>query len=369
MKPSSNNNDFLSQHQLEDYLRGNLDAEGKTRVQQLLDDCELSKEAVAGYTAVPFAIDDIPALKKSIAAKSGMTASFWMNVFVISLGTVLLAGMTYVLWPHNNDQPKITQIPVVDSVSPVVENNAPLISQVDLTPKSEHFVNPEMHIAPKAKISAGVMNDSASAKTNGGSEPKNSSGKDLKRHDTTLVVPVVPKNPEMGYNASIGFILDLKVTEFEKYAHKTISVDDTQFTGVSAQFDNFADAKDHDQETVREIPVDQFLNEGLKAFHDGHYGRCIEKMEVLQKYNAGDLNAAFYMGVSYVKLEMYEKAIPLFDQILNSPNNVFHEEANWYKALALIGNGNTEAAKKVLTEISQKDGFYKEKAAEKLKAL
>jgi tetratricopeptide (TPR) repeat protein len=230
-------------------------------------------------------------------------------------------------------------------------------------------VNPEMTVAPKTIIAAGVVKDSTATKTNGALEPINAPGKELKRIDTFLIHPVVPKNPEIGYNASIGYIMDLKVTEFEKYYRKMVEVDELEFTGVSAQFDNFASEQENDGETVREVPAEQFLNEGLRAFHNGHYGKCIEKMEVLRKNNPSDLNAAFYMGVSYVKLEMYEKSIPFFDQVLNSPNNVFHEEANWYKALALIGNGNTEAAKKVLTEISQKDGFYKEKAAAKLQEL
>jgi hypothetical protein len=369
MKPSSYNNDFLSQQQLEDFLRGNMDAEGKTRVKKLLDDCELSKEAVAGYTAVPLAIGDIPSLKKSIAAKSGMATSFPMNVFVVGLGTVLLVGMGYVLWPKEDKTPHFVQnIPASSPV--IIPQTEQAVQSVDLTPKSEHFVNPEMSITPKATISAGVVKDSSNAKSNDGSEPVVAPGKEMKRIDTFMIHPVVPKKPEVGYNASVGFIMDLKVTEFEKYNRKMVEVDALEFTGVSAQFDDFASQKAaEDENVVREVPAEQFLNEGLKAFHNGHYGRCIEKMEVLRKSDPNDLNAAFYMGVSYVKLEMYEKAIPFFDQILNSPNNVFHEEANWYKALALIGNGNTEAAKKVLTEISQKDGFYKEKAAEKLKEL
>jgi tetratricopeptide (TPR) repeat protein len=367
MKPSSTSNDFLSESELEDYLNGKTDPKAKNRVKKLLEDCELSREALAGFTAVPGALGDVPALKKSIAGKSGITMAKWLNFVVLGLGIAMLIGMGFALWPNGKDHAIVpTQKIDIAQVIPPVENNSQSVSTVEISPNDEHFVNPEMKPTPIAVISQGVAPDSSAT-----AKPIDGNHVPLSPIDTMRVpvVPVVPKNPEVGYNASIGFILDLKITEFEKYYRKTIEVKDVEFTGVRASYDNFADEKTGDEETVRKVPAEDFLNDGLKAFHDGHYGRCIEKMEVLKKNNANDLNAAFYIGVSYVKLEMFAKAIPYFDQVLNSTNNVFHEEASWYKALALIGNGNVEAGKKLLEEISQTDGFYKEKAAAKLKEM
>ena len=368
MKPSSDTNGFLSQADLEDYLKGNSDPKAKSRVKKLLDDCELSREALAGFTAMPAALGDIPALKKSIAAKSGITMMKWLNYTMIVLGGALLVAMVIILLPGGKDHVVTdNQVINVAPIIPQVQNNiAPPSSSIDISPEGEHFVNPEMKTVPGATISSGEKNDSSVV-----TKPIEVTYVPLKIIDTAKVpvVPVDSKKPSPGYNASVGFILDLKITEFEKYYRKTIAVNDIEFTGISAQYDNFADAKSDDNETVRNVPAEDFLNEGLKAFHDGHYGKCIEKMEVLKKNNANDLNAAFYIGVSYVELEMYAKAIPYFDQVLNATNNVFHEEANWYKALALIGNGNTEAGKKLLEEISKQDGFYKEKASAKLKEM
>jgi tetratricopeptide (TPR) repeat protein len=353
----------LSPKELADLLNGKTDANSNARIKKLLNDCELSKEALAGFTAVPGAAADLNALNKQIAVKSGMIKTpVWMSVVTVVIGVALVVGMGYALWPR---EPEVLDVPLAYTVPPV-NTPAPDVRAVDLTPKAEHFVNPEAKPKPLAVLSERKPADTATTTST-----------DVKADPITVPVaeplevkPVVPKNPEAGYNASIGFIQDLKVTEFEKYYRKTIEVRELPLKGVPAEFENEDKfKKGNELETVRNVPAEQFLNDALRAFHDGKYGRCIEKMEVLKKNNGKDLNAAFYMGVSYVKLEMFEKAIKMFDEVLNASNNVFHEEAKWYKALALIGNGDDAAAKVLLTEIAAKDGFYKEKAVLKLKEL
>lgn len=360
---SSLHTDHLSPKELSDLLSGKLDAKSNARVKKLLNDCELSKEALAGFTAVPEAMGDLSSLNNQIAKNAGIVKTpLWMSVVTIVIGAALVVGMGYALWPRENES-QLAQIPYT------IQTNLPVqsVQSVVLTPKAEHFVNPEAKTGSQAKLSQGVVEKKDSVKTNVvGQEPIV-----VKEAEKIIEKPIVPKNPEAGYNASIGFIFDLKITEFEKYYRKTIEVREPVLRGVPAQFEDGEKLKadGNDKETIRDVPAEQFLNDGLRAFHDGKYGRCIEKMEILKKNNPKDLNASFYMGVSYVKLEMFEKAILMFDEIINSSNNIFHEEAKWYKALALIGNGDDEAAKVLLSEIAAKDGFYKEKAVEKLKSL
>jgi hypothetical protein len=364
---SSLHTDHLSPEELSDLLSGKLNPEADERVKKLLNDCELSKEALAGFTAVPSAINDLPDLKNQIAKSAGISKTpMWMNVLTIAIGVSLVAGMGYALWPHEPQTPSISQVPISVPQNNFNPDNSLSVSPVEITPKAEHFVNPEAIVKPKAIISQGNLSDTAS-KINSA----NPQTVPVVTEEKVEVKPVVPQHPEAGYNGSVGFILDLKITEFEKYYRKTIEVREPKLTGTPAEFEDEKKKTEegNDHETIRNIPAEQFLNDGLRAFHDGKYGKCIEKMEVLKKFNDKDLNATFYMGVSYVKLEMFGKAIEMFDEVIGSPNNVFREEAKWYKALALIGNDNVDAAKQLLTEIAGQDGFYKEKAAEKLKGL
>jgi hypothetical protein len=361
MKSSLHNNDHLTRAQLDDFLRGKSDAQ----MDKLLADCELSREAVEGFSAMPAALADLPSLDRQIAARSGMNTPSWVKIFSGVAAVTAIGAVTFFLLPSSEKQ--VTELPKVapaPTVAPV-QGTPPV---VELTPQSEHFVNPEARSPRAAKPKSDAPVDSSARRPLEKGQPIQA----IAPPEIIVEKPVVPEKPEAGYNASVGFILDLKVTEFDKYYRgSTVTVRELALPGVPAEFsdDNDRRASSDDRETVRQVPAENFLTEGLQSFRDGRFGRCIEKMEALEKNNSGDLNALFYMGVSYVKLEMYGKAIPLLNRVLEAHNNVFHEEARWYKAQALIGSGDAEAAKKVLEEIAAKEGFYQQKAKELLKSL
>ncbi len=359
---TSQTHQLLSAEQLEAFLQNKLSAEETKRVQHLLDDCELSREALQGYTLVPGAFADVAGLKKSIAAKSGMNSLSWTT---ISLGVVAIAAIS-VFFTMFYDQENTAKTAEVKTDLPevvVVPETANTLS-----PSEDHFVNPEVkEIVPIASIRKQGQTDSAVAAT---IECINVSPiKTISRDSFMANYSGKEEKVQWVYNAQIGFILDLKVTDFDKYYTAQIEVKELQLTGTDAKFetkDGLGDSKD-EKETIRLVPADQFLREGLVAFRDARYGKCISKMEILLQHNPEDINALFYTAVSYVKLEMFSKAIPLLDKILSAQNNVFHEEAEWYKALALEGNGDDAAAKELFKKISDEGGFYAAQAGKKLK--
>lgn len=347
---------LLSAEQLENFLENKLSPDETKRVQHLLDDCELSREALQGYTLVPGAFADVAGLKKSIAAKSGMNSLSWTT---ITLGVVAIAAISvfFAMFYEQDNTAKTAEVKTDQSEVVVVPETANTLS-----PSEDHFVNPEAKVvAVVAPNNENILSDSQKVSTNQNLviEPI---PVDNKKQPIVETEPIVPTKPEASYNAQVGFIVDLKVTDFDKYYTTQIEVKELQLTGTDAKFetkDGLGDPKDEKEaETVRLVPADQFLREGLVAFRDARYGKCISKMEVLLQNNPKDVNALFYTAVSYVKLEMFSKAIPLLDKILSAQNNVFHEEAEWYKALALEGNGDDAAAKELFKKISDEGGFY-----------
>lgn len=364
----------LTAEQLEAFLEGKLSPDETKRVQHLLDDCELSKEALEGYSIVPGAFADVPALKKSIAAKSGMAsllggqALSWMTIGLSVVGIGIVAALITVFYP--TDEPVVVAEQKPQSQSYTLTVPAP---ENTLSPNGDHFVNPEAEVVavniPKNTVTS---TGDTITKVDFSTEVLQPIRLDENRQPLIDTVPVVPKVVKSeAYNAQVGFILDLKVTGFDAYyMNEVIEEKDVMLTGTPAQFDNDIEMKqtNPDQEDhMRKIPADKVLRDGLLAFRDSRYGKCIGKMEMLLDHNPNDINALFYSAVSYVKLEMYSKAIPLLDQILQDPNNVFDEEALWYKALALEGNGDTQAAQILFKQISDKGGFYAEQAKRKVK--
>lgn len=366
---TSHTSSTLTAEQLEAFLEGKLSPEETQRVQHLLDDCELSKEALEGYAIVPGAFADVEGLKKSIAKQSGMSSVSWST---IGLGVVAIAALSVFLTIFFGEDPKpATTVAQSDQTSAIdlTTVEAPAPANI-LIPAEDHFVNPEANARfqqfanddPKKS----AFTDSFVVKPNEPLLPIPVEMQPKLIADTTPVKTVVA---EASYNAQVGFLLDLKITEYDKYyLTETIEVKDFPLTGTPADKENKDALGDPaEEETVRSVPADQFLREGLIAFRDARYGKCISKMEVLLDLNENDVNALFYSAISYVKLEMYSKAIPLLDKIIADPNNVFDEEAEWYKALALEGNGDSTAAQVLFKTIAEKNGFYSKQASAKLR--
>ncbi len=359
----------LTAEQLEAFLEGKLSPDETARVQHLLDDCELSKEALEGYAIVPGAFTDVDALKRSIAKKSGMTSMNWST---IGLGIVAIAALSVFLTLFFGEEPKPdTIVEQTDNTTPNTSTvTAPAPANV-LIPAEDHFVNPEANAHfqqfSNDNPDKSAFTDSLVVRPNEPLQPIPVDLQPLLIADTTPVKAVVV---EASYNAQVGFLLDLKITEYDKYyLTQTIEVKELPLTGTPAKYedDNGVIREYEEEETVRDVPADQFLREGLIAFRDARYGKCISKMDVLLKNNPNDINALFYSAISYVKLEMYSKAIPLLDKIIADPNNVFDEEAEWYKALALEGNGDSVAATELFKKISAGNGFYSKQATSRLK--
>jgi hypothetical protein len=363
---NTSRNTLLSAEQLELFLQNKLSAEESQRVQHLLDDCELSREALEGYKLVPGALADLDFIKKEIAAKSGMSSM--LNAWTAGIGIVAIAGIVITLSTLKG--PAVMEKTEIIS-DPDAHLSLPAAPENPLSPSDDHFVNPEAKtVAVTVPMQKQITKDSAVT---------------VNVIDTfieAIVIPsenpvllntepVVPKKPEANYNAQVGFIVDLKVTNYDLYYKDEIAVRDLPLTGTPAKYeteDGIGDSKEEkDDLPVRMVPADQFLREGLLAFRDGRYGRCIGKMETLLEHNPDDINALFYTAVSYVKLEMYSKAIPLLDKIISAENNVFDEEAEWYKALALEGNGDSDAAQSLFVKILDRGGFYAKQAEVKLR--
>ncbi len=75
----------------------------------------------------------------------------------------------------------------------------------------------------------------------------------------------------------------------------------------------------------------------------------------------------FYKGASFQNLGNYKDAIPEYTQVIGHGDNLFVEEAEWYRALCYLKLGDQENTRKQLLAIREKNGFYAGKAKAILK--
>lgn len=111
------------------------------------------------------------------------------------------------------------------------------------------------------------------------------------------------------------------------------------------------------------------LNDALLKFNSKDFVAAIPLLEQILSHNPDNYKSLYYAGVSYFNLNNAAKAIIYFDKVLKNKKGEFYNDAQWYKALALIKNENINEAKKLLIKIYNEGGSYKSQADEKLKEM
>ncbi|MFI5141239.1 MAG: tol-pal system YbgF family protein, partial [Bacteroidia bacterium] len=137
-------------------------------------------------------------------------------------------------------------------------------------------------------------------------------------------------------NAPSIYLYDLKVTEYQKLYYFP---DAYMFTA-----DNVA------------API--LINLAMKNFYNQRFDSTINQLKPLLAINKDDPNALFYMGAAYFYKKNYVQALIMLNHVADLPNNVFKQDAYWYKALCFIDLNKTAEAKTLLQHIVDAQGFY-----------
>jgi tetratricopeptide (TPR) repeat protein len=112
--------------------------------------------------------------------------------------------------------------------------------------------------------------------------------------------------------------------------------------------------------TVRgEIPNDSTLK--ALAFRAYDQKQFDEAGQLFNRIDSKDVNILFYLGNCYIATNQPDKALPLFESVLND-YNVFDEQAEWYIVISYLKLENRQKAKEVLKKIVASESSYKAKA-------
>ncbi|QKX04371.1 hypothetical protein HN014_05425 [Aquimarina sp. TRL1] len=110
---------------------------------------------------------------------------------------------------------------------------------------------------------------------------------------------------------------------------------------------------------------------GEQAFTEKEYERVIAIFTDVVETNKTDQlpYVLAYLGASYLELEAYEKAITVFDQLLET-ETVESSKAYWYKAMVYLRKGDVENVKKQLHLIlNDPENYNFDKATQLLEEL
>lgn len=89
----------------------------------------------------------------------------------------------------------------------------------------------------------------------------------------------------------------------------------------------------------------------MVSYKTGAYTKAINDWQKLLKEQPGNDTLKYFVGSAYLANKNQEKAILYFDSVIETPNSVFKQEAQWYKALSLIYLGKKQDAILLLEQV------------------
>ncbi|PKR80119.1 hypothetical protein CW751_11480 [Brumimicrobium salinarum] len=209
---------------------------------------------------------------------------------------------------------------------------------------------------------------------------KNSSKK--KDTDTAInnVLPIQSKgkipnetSSNLKYNqAKEVYLSGLKNVDYRAYRSKPIKERSLVSSGLPAN------KAAHDQESespsspsyqTKEYTYFNYLSNTAEHFSKGKFKIALRQyLEILDTYPK-DVNANFYGGLCYFNLGEFKKAQNLLRSSYTLGYGNFRQEARWFIVQAHLEQNNFMKARYLLKKIVKENGFYSQKAQEKLKEL
>lgn len=300
---------------------------------------------------------DVDEIYGKIDKKIGSKTNSWLNTFVLLVcGAFIGFSLFFIYYQNSLTHP---------STYTVVEREKQPITESEILSK-ENTIKEEL-VKPVTKenfINSGLIQVEKAHELFDDAEIKD-------------IIPMEVKTPELSTeenfvyipNAPFIYIHNLKVADYAKLYFKDQRKIDLRDNGLSAEYSH----KEDPNETTSSIYSEEnyyaheIIKDAMMAFNKKQYAHCIELLDLLSGINKDDINALFYKGMCYFNLNQNSMAIDYFDLVTNNKVNIFLEETEFFRALALKKSGKIEEAVKQLTRIKNQNLFYSQRAGEELK--
>ena len=110
------------------------------------------------------------------------------------------------------------------------------------------------------------------------------------------------------------------------------------------------------------VTVDNPLTKAMNFYDAGNFEKAALLFEQILAKDPDKAALNLYSGISHMEIEAYQKANHSFRKIIDSENNPYMEQAEWYLGFCYLMTGEKEKALEQFETIAQSDSFYKDKA-------
>ncbi len=111
------------------------------------------------------------------------------------------------------------------------------------------------------------------------------------------------------------------------------------------------------------------LTQAVLLYTKKDYNAAFELLGAQLNENMNDPAVRFYYGLTAIELNRYETAIYQLNELVNSNQQPFSINAKWYLGLCYLKLNEEDKAKSYFEDIANEDGYYSQQAREILKKL
>jgi tetratricopeptide (TPR) repeat protein len=350
------------------YLNNELDAQEKQQFEKLLKDDPFAQEALEGLQLaqnkkVTETLSSINRkVKERIGVKEKKALSFhWSNYAwaAVLLGLLIGIGGVMVLYMGKED----SNIAMNEDGSPKEEESL-FETKQELKPAESSLPAPTDSLQTQQTFLDTVMTANAV-----GSENKNITDDRARQDVYTYNIPATPETKTLSVPPATPEKIATKVTTPAAEPMKTKS-------------ESLRDVKTESLTTVR-VPVTEkvvrgsivereetgkvtvvTMDDAMKSFNSGNYKQASEYFDAILQKQPNNADALYFGAMSEYINGNYKRSEKNFDKLL-SDGTKYADGSKWYKANILLQKGKRDEARKLLDELSQSGGSYKERAIKK----
>lgn len=352
--------------------------------QQKAEDGGFNTEAMEGWSAVD---TDVNSTMQSLDRKIGKqftesNSAHGQKSIYFFLATFMLVMLVLIIYTYqgnkvaresitetvteNKNETTITSSPnQSDDKTETVENEIAAIENYTPITKSEQITKEQLKNSTEKTVESPQGNQTESENR-------------IKPHKVDELspkpLPNTSSNNEMELSyltVSEVYLNSLKTVDYRKLRdQKKIKLLKELPIGTPANQANSDDESLATTESLtKEVNYIDYLDETQRLFAKESFKRALRRYLIILDHYPDDVNAHFYSGLCYHNLGKYEKAIEHFDDSYTLAIGNFKEEAEWFKAKALLKTNDQKGAVQLLNKIVKEGGFYSEQAAELLNSL
>lgn len=346
MKVSENG--LITEEALLGYVNNTLSAVERQELETLLKDDVFAQEALEGMLAVQdgnAVRNTVVGLKRKIRETTGLKESkgasiHWVTYAWAAALVGLLVGIGFIIITYtskNNNQL------AMQAEAPTAEQKL-----LEATPDKTRLESAETEtVSDSANAAVSIPTSSTPALPD--VKPLNKTNTNIdeakpysKEHALTTVAPVASRNAEAGNVAP--------------------SRTDTKTETITPPAAKIMTATNAAEQSTVAVPVT--IENAMKSFNSGDYKTASGLFDKILSKEPDNSAALYFGGISdYINSDA-KKGEKNFDKLLKKGDS-YIDGSKWYKANILLKKGRKEEAKKLLNELAESNGSYKERAVKK----